>query len=1626
MNKRILCIFLSLLFCLGCLPAAGAARGAGEVDVWSAIGALEREGLPAAPAPADYEALLPQVEALVTARDDCAPGSVSCRDGVLHWRNADGVAFSYDPQLRAAVRDAVPMPEEERAAAEREADRAAGTGETAVLMSGNSGSRDVAVFVPWWGEDKSFTLETCYQGIQLADAMGGSCKRYLAGEATIDALADALTTCRMVFVNTHGGVGNVTLLTDTGVTAQDYANGHVTSSGSGFWSVDGQAILNHVRGPVVTEYFSANSCLSMAGEGLEAPLRDSGVKVVLGYSQSVTFIYNFTFTRALISELLLGKTVAEAVDGAHRQIADYFLSNNISKNEKFNAMLEEKGAVYWDVWKGGTASTPEEAREKLAAFPIVVSEQDAYPGVAHKDEIQDVRCAWKVPLDETASAQLRDWGVVGRTFASYFPDAQKITLLDGSGPPGVETGVQQFLYSTVGSYSAAGFFGTPTKAGLYESRVSVTLGSGAVETRWARFVIAEEGITYSEEELTAQPGVDQTLWFFSGHSGEIFHAEQLNGTVPPGMTVFFDGGQPRLCGTPMQTGSFSAEFRIVLTTGRVIDHIVSVCVPDRYGVSSQTAAFFVGVNARTPLTFENSDMAGYMELVGGELPPGMSYGCSMSEAPNYHGTPLTEGTYHAVFRAVFPDGTALTHLVTAVVSDEAPYIPVYPMDLSRGSTIVSKAEMDTWLNRTFTSAVKVGQIRIKNNTDGGASLDVDKDGKWDIRFTVGPDGSATFSQEGGTSLTGEYYTFRLSSDAAVQAGALWESDHGARYAKEIEFHLSESYDLYIAGTRVTSRNRDDVLGDGVFSFDGVDTLSIHGDCEYSGTEPLIRNEISWLTVRTETDSSLSSWGNCIETYHAMTLTGTGQLSLNSSEHSGIVCDGALLEIFGMDLAVQAKERGIFGTGTVAVHTRMNHANVMIRSGQGALDGFWSIGMTNCMVTSPMRGEKGVIANRACLVDGDGTLLNDVRITAYEEEYGLVIDGIQVTDRNREDVLDNGIFSFDGDRTLTINGSYEEAVGTVIDSVIPLTVFAAPDTVLRTPKTTCLSFSRNTVITGGPLTAVSDSRFGRGVFIGQGSSLFLYETELDARGGRFGIQGAQATESESGGKLDVWASEVTASGPVAAVRVPGGLELEQSIIVSPEGGWFSDTDGQVCAAGGDAAPEVSISSFRTWELYVAGTQVTELNMEDVLGNGTFSFDGKHTLTVRGDCRSDRGIIESYVPGLVLLVEEDSVLETEEGADPIYAGADLTVTGPGKLSLVSPCTAAVIQRGGSVLTIRDADVAARGPYGLWGGSDDALVVENSTLTASGAEGAVLNFGKGVTLTGCEITSPAGAVIKDGAVVTSGGEVCGEVTIAPVIHVTGVSLSKTALTLAPGESAALKATVAPADAAVKGVTWSSSNTSVAAVSGSGRVTAKAEGTAVITVKTNDGGRTAKCTVTVKDPTVHVTGVTLDKVSLTLKVGESGTLKATVAPNNATDKGVTWSSSKTSVATVSSGGKVTAVAAGTAVITVKTKDGGKTSSCAVTVEEAAQEEEGAISVIGGVMVYSIALPESGGAARIVAAWYDENGTLLGCAVKDGVAQDGWKTGMINVDQGQKEYRLFALDSVSGKPLIRALTTRS
>ena len=168
--------------------------------------------------------------------------------------------------------------------------------------------------------------------------------------------------------------------------------------------------------------------------------------------------------------------------------------------------------------------------------------------------------------------------------------------------------------------------------------------------------------------------------------------------------------------------------------------------------------------------------------------------------------------------------------------------------------------------------------------------------------------------------------------------------------------------------------------------------------------------------------------------------------------------------------------------------------------------------------------------------------------------------------------------------------------------------------------------------------------------------------------------------------------------------------------------------------------------------------------------------------------------------------------------------------------------------------------------------------------------------------------------------------EVTVT--VPVTGVMLSQTELSLVKGATATLSATVVPADATNKKVTWRSSNTSIATVE-NGIVTAVSAGNATITVTTEDGNHTATCEVTV---TVPATGVTLSQTELPLAKGATATLTATVVPFDATNQKVTWRSNNTSVATVENG-TVTAVSGGNATITITTEDGNHTATCEVTV---------------------------------------------------------------------------------------------
>lgn len=209
-------------------------------------------------------------------------------------------------------------------------------------------------------------------------------------------------------------------------------------------------------------------------------------------------------------------------------------------------------------------------------------------------------------------------------------------------------------------------------------------------------------------------------------------------------------------------------------------------------------------------------------------------------------------------------------------------------------------------------------------------------------------------------------------------------------------------------------------------------------------------------------------------------------------------------------------------------------------------------------------------------------------------------------------------------------------------------------------------------------------------------------------------------------------------------------------------------------------------------------------------------------------------------------------------------------------------------------------------------------NTKVATVSSTGKVVGKGKGTATITC--------MAKDG----SGVKATCKVTVKQ--PVTKISLSKTSFSIVKGKTFALKATVMPAIANNRAVTWKSSNTRVATVTSAGKVTAKGKGTATITCTAKDGsGVKATCKITVK---ILVNKVSLNRSTASLVKGKSLTLRAAVAPSDASNKTVAWKSSNTKVAKVSSTGTVIAVGKGTATITCAARDGsGKKAYCKITV---------------------------------------------------------------------------------------------
>ena len=305
------------------------------------------------------------------------------------------------------------------------------------------------------------------------------------------------------------------------------------------------------------------------------------------------------------------------------------------------------------------------------------------------------------------------------------------------------------------------------------------------------------------------------------------------------------------------------------------------------------------------------------------------------------------------------------------------------------------------------------------------------------------------------------------------------------------------------------------------------------------------------------------------------------------------------------------------------------------------------------------------------------------------------------------------------------------------------------------------------------------------------------------------------------------------------------------------------------------------------------------------------------TVKPDDATDKTVIWTSTNSTIATVENGKVKALKEGSVTITAKA-------GDKS--STCAVSVSKK---VIPVSSVSLD-RYSVSLEEGQTTKLIA-----TVSPADATDKSVKWESSNTGVATVSQDGTVkaIKEGEakITASAGEKAATCTVSvskKVIPVTSVTLNKSSLNLTKGQTEKLIATVNPSNATDKEVSWSTSNNTIVSIQQDGTITAIKSGSATITAKA--GEQSATCSVTVSTP---VESVSLDRTSVSLEEGQTTTLVATISPNDADDKTVSWSSSNSAIATVDNSGLVKAIGEGEAKITASV--GGKSAYCAVSVSK-------------------------------------------------------------------------------------------
>ncbi len=627
--------------------------------------------------------------------------------------------------------------------------------------------------------------------------------------------------------------------------------------------------------------------------------------------------------------------------------------------------------------------------------------------------------------------------------------------------------------------------------------------------------------------------------------------------------------------------------------------------------------------------------------------------------------------------------------------------------------------------------------------------------------------------------------------ATIDGGAV--KLNGNVCTEEVVIARTMKYGIRIGGVEVTEDNYQDISAAG--GFPAVKS----GEVTYNPitNELLLRNAVVERTIiYTGTEkfniylrgmNSISDESNdALNLKAATTIMGSGSLKC-SGAGCGIYSDGNhILEISNESGIETEGKWGIAGRDGSVGTLKLTNARVKARGRNGSICDFKTITLEGCEIDAPAGA---VIEGGAVKLNGN-VCTEEVVIAPFEKKYGIRIGGVEVTTKNYLDIsaaggfpaVKNGLVAYyPEDNTLTLIDAVVEGK-VYYDGTDKLNINPLGENSVSDASQAAIHLFADALIYG-PGSLKCSAPYDCGIYLdGQHTLEIKNQGGIEAEG-RWGITGNNRAE----GRLIINGARVKARGTRGSICDFEAITLKDCRMQEPAGAVIDG--GSVKLGGSVCTEEVLIVPFEKYRIWIGDEQLMDVNYQDISPTGGFpavksgkvTYDPEtNTLTLKDAVVEGRIWCRNSEKLYIDLEGENSV---SYDTNTIYIGYDATIKGTG--SLKCKCSSkkyAGILFGGDSLEIRNnGGIEVEGKYGIAGHGDPEanLKLINAQVKARGTDGSICNF-KTITLEGCEIVSPAGAVIEGGNVMLNGNVCMEEVVIAPAekkygIRIGGVEVTK-----------------------------------------------------------------------------------------------------------------------------------------------------------------------------------------------------------------------------------------------------------